>query len=94
MDTKPIKLHRGDSDAVLTLGNTKHPYLKLPPRYEQKNLLGVMIPNGAKPKVYGILPGSEFVGKEGWVSLVYAFKEDDLDVVEVNKEDESPFEEE
>lgn len=92
---KPMRLHRG-GNVVLNIGNTKHPYLKLPPRYEQQNDLGISIGSDVEPKVYGILPGAEFVGRDGWVSIVYAFKMSDV-ALEGNESDEdndSPFEEE
>tara|TARA_B100000085_G_scaffold208908_1_gene192748 strand:- start:31 stop:273 length:243 start_codon:yes stop_codon:yes gene_type:complete len=80
---------------MLTVGNTKHPYLKLPPRYEQENDLGIVIGNGVEPKVYGVLPGQEFVGRDGWVSIVYSFRMSEVALERNNKnEDETPFEEE
>jgi hypothetical protein len=92
---KPKRLHRG-GNVVLNIGNTKHPYLKLPPRYEQHNDLGVSIGSNVEPKVYGILPGAEFVGRDGWVSIVYAFKMSDvaLEENESTEDNDSPFEEE
>jgi len=91
---KPIRLHRG-GNVVLPVGNTKHPYLKLPPRYEQENDLGITIGHGVEPKVYGILPGHEFIGREGWVSIVYAFKLSDVALEQNNKNnEEKPYEEE
>ena len=92
---RPVRLHRG-GNVVLNIGNTKHPYLKLPPRYEQQNDLGISIGHDVEPKVYGILPGAEFVGRDGWVSIVYAFKASDvaLDTNSPEEDEESPFEEE
>tara|TARA_R100000455_G_C6168507_1_gene50899 strand:- start:170 stop:466 length:297 start_codon:yes stop_codon:yes gene_type:complete len=91
---RPVRLHRGGK-VVLPVGNTKHPYLKLPPRYEQENDLGITIGHEVEPKVYGILPGQEFVGREGWVSIVYAFRMSDvaLETNTENNEEETPFEE-
>lgn len=94
---KPIKLHRDNkNDPVLSLGNADHPYLKLPPRYEQTTMLGVNISSKSKPKVYGIKEGTEYVGKAGWVSIVYAFPLSEVGIeTEVKSEEDkdTPFEE-
>jgi hypothetical protein len=95
--TKPIKLHRdAKNDPVLSLGNAEHPYLKLPPRYEQTTMLGVNITSKSKPKVYGIKEGTEYVGKAGWVSIVYAFplSEVGIDTETTEENEDKPFEEE
>jgi hypothetical protein len=93
--TRPIKLLR-TGDAILSIGASSHPYLKLPPAYEQTTLLGVKITDQTIPKVYGITAGQQYTGKEGWVSVVYAFKLDDVGIEQTGNQenDETPFEEE
>ena len=94
--TRPIKLLR-TGDAILSIGGSGHPYLKLPPAYEQNTLLGVRITDQTLPKVYGITAGQQYTGKEGWVSIVYAFKLEDVGIEQTNEQEEkeeTPFEEE
>jgi hypothetical protein len=95
-DRQPIKLHRGNDDTVLSLGNAGHPYLKLPPRYEQHNLLGVSISAETKPKVYGLTEGQEFIGREGWVSIIYAWPLSEVGLPDNEKmeNEEKPYKEE
>ncbi len=92
---KPIKLHRGSDNPVLSLGGAGHPYLKLPPQYEQQNLLQVNITSDNKPKVYGLTAGQQYTGREGWVSVIYAWPLAEVGLPdEANEEEETPYTEE